>query len=134
MPPPVSLTPAEGRLLHRRAVRLARPLPDAAAALEHHGFIQIDPINVCGRMHDLILRNRVEDYREGGLMRLLHGPVETSLAAEDRTAFEHHLPHSDVLAAMPLDAWPFLLSAMRRRTLGTGSWSGGLEPAQEALA
>ncbi|RYD36305.1 MAG: winged helix-turn-helix domain-containing protein [Verrucomicrobiaceae bacterium] len=39
-----------------------------------------------------------------------------------------------MLAAMPLDAWPFLLSAMRRRTLGTGSWSGGLEPAQEALA
>ncbi|MDB6133334.1 MAG: hypothetical protein JWM59_1577 [Verrucomicrobiales bacterium] len=134
LPQPISLSLSEAHLLHRRAVRLARPLPDAAAALEHHGFIQIDPINVCGRMHDLILRNRVADYREGGLMRLLHGPAEAPLAAEDRTAFEHHLPHSHVLAAMPLDAWPFLLSAMRRRTLGTGSWSGGLEPEQEALA
>lgn len=66
LPPPISLTPAEARLLHRRAVRLARPLPDAGAALEHHGFIQIDPINVCGRMHDLILRNRVADYRKAG--------------------------------------------------------------------
>lgn len=131
---PIRLTLAEARRFHRRAVGLDHPLPDAGAALEHHGFIQIDPINVCGRMHDLILRNRVAGYPEGGLMRHLHGPPEAPLAAEKRTGFEQHLPHSHVLAAMPLAAWPFLLSAMKRRTEGNGSWSGGLEPRQEALA
>ncbi|MES2707947.1 MAG: crosslink repair DNA glycosylase YcaQ family protein [Verrucomicrobiota bacterium] len=133
-PAPLRLNLPEARLFHRRAVRLSRPFPETGAALEHHGFIQIDPINVCGRMHDLILRNRVADYREGGLMRLLHGPADSPLAAESRTAFEHHLPHSHVLAAMPLNAWPYLLAAMRNRTLGTGAWSGGLEPRQAALA
>lgn len=130
---PVSLSVSEARLFHRRAVRLGNPLPDTGAALAYHGFIQIDPINVCGRMQDLILRNRIEGYQEGGLMRHLHGPVEAPLAAGERTAFEHHLPHSNVLAALPLDAWPWLLTAMRGRIGGSGSWSGGLEPRQVAM-
>ncbi len=131
---PLRLTLAEARRFHRRAVRLDAPLPDALAALEHHGFIQIDPINVCGRMQDLILRNRVANYGEGDLMRLVHGPAGAPLAAEARVALEQHLPHSNVLVALPLEAWPWLTAAMRRRTAGTGSWSGGLEPRQEALA
>ena len=36
-------------------------------ALDHLGYAQIDPINVTGRMHELILRNRVIGYREGAL-------------------------------------------------------------------
>jgi uncharacterized protein YcaQ len=52
---------------------LDHPVADVGAALAHHGYIQIDPINVCGRMHDLILRHRVTAYREGDLMRHLHG-------------------------------------------------------------
>lgn len=132
---PVSLSLAEARLFHRRAVRLAgNAVPDTGTALAHHGFIQIDPINVCGRMQDLILRNRVENYVENGLMRHLHGLADAPLAAENRTAFEHHLPHSNVLAALPLEAWPWLLAAMRNRSEGSGAWSGGLEPRQEAMA
>ena len=81
--------------------------------MELYGYVQIDPINVCGRMHDLILRNRVQNYTPGGLMRHLHGNG-APLAADARTAFEHHLPDSGILVAMPLDAWPYLTEAMRR--------------------
>ena len=126
MPSTLHITRLAARRFARAATGLDTPVPEIGKVLERYGYVQIDPINVCGRMHDLILRNRVAEYREGGLMRLLHGPVETPLTAGARTAFEHHLPHSHVLAAMPLDAWPFLLSAMRRRTLVTVSWSGVL--------
>ena len=117
----------------RRALLLDAPVPDIATALAHHGYIQIDPINVCGRMHDLILRNRVTGYREGGLMRHLHG--ETSpLPAAERTAFEHHLPDTHVLVAFTPDAWPHLLGAMRGRTKTPSAWSGKLTPRERDLA
>ena len=131
---PIHLTPADARRFHRRAVLLDAPAPGIGEALSHHGFIQIDPINVCGRMHDLILRNRVAGYREGGLMEHVHGPASEPLAAESRLAFEHHLPHSSVLAVMGLEAWPYLLAAMRRRTTGDSSWSGKLDARQRPLA
>lgn len=111
---------------------LDAPAADLESVLTHHGFIQIDPINVCGRMHDLILRNRVADYREGDLMRHLHGTQP--LPAEERTAFEHHLPHSNNLAALPVSAWPFLQSAMRQRTEYESAWSGKLDERQTELA
>lgn len=56
---PLALAPAVARRFMRRALMLDTPAPDIGAALAHHGYIQIDPINVTGRMHDLILRNRV---------------------------------------------------------------------------
>ncbi|MDB6075258.1 MAG: hypothetical protein JWO89_2898 [Verrucomicrobiaceae bacterium] len=131
---PLRLSSADARRFHRRAVLLDAPAPGVGEALAHHGFIQIDPINVCGRMHDLILRNRVAGYREGGLMEYVHGPASSPLPAEQRTAFEHHLPHSSVLAVMGLEAWPYLLAAMRRRTTGDSSWSGKLDARQRPLA
>lgn len=99
----------------------------------HHGYVQIDPINVCGRMQDHILRNRVAGYREGDLMRHLHGDG-TSPDADRRRAFEHHLPDTNVLVAFPLDAWPHLLAAMHRRTRRHGAWSGRLTPRERPLA
>jgi uncharacterized protein YcaQ len=117
----------------RRAVLLDAPVPDIDSAIAHHGYIQIDPINVCGRMHDLILRNRVVGYREGDLMRHLHGETKP-LPASKRTAFEHHHPETHILVAFPLDAWPHLLGAMRRRTKTTGAWSGKLTPRERDLA
>jgi len=131
---PLTLSPPEARRFHRRAVGLDAPLKNVDAVLARHGFVQIDPINVCGRMHDLILRNRIAGYREDDLMRHLHGDSESPMPVGARTALEHHLPHSNNLAAMPLAAWPFLLAAMRRRTQGEGSWSGRLEPREEAMA
>jgi hypothetical protein len=117
----------------RRALLLDAPAPDIATALAHHGYIQIDPINVCGRMHDLILRHRVRDYREGGLMRHLHGDG-AFLPAEARTAFEHHLPSNHTLVALTLDAWPHLLAEMHHRTHRNGAWSGRLSPRQKEIA
>src|SRR4051812_34135226 len=130
---PLRLDSNSARRFMRRALLLDEPAPDLTTALAHHGYIQIDPINVCGRMHDLILRNRVRDYREGDLMRHLHGGPD-ALPAARRLAFEHHLPTEHTLVALPLDAWPYLLAAMRRRTYGAGSWSGRLSPKQKELS
>lgn len=116
-----------------RALRLDVPAPTMAEALAHLGYIQIDPINVCGRMHDLIARNRVAGYREGDLMRHLHGEG-APLAAGQRVAFEHHLPSSAVLVALTLDAWPHLRAAMHARTKRTSAWSGRLSPRERELA
>ena len=133
MPPVLKVSPLAARRFMRRALLLDTPVPDIATAIAHHGYIQIDPINVCGRMHDLILRNRVAGYREGDLMRHLHGDV-APLPAAARTAFEHHLPDTHVLVAFPLEAWPHLLAAMRGRTRTHGAWSGKLTPRERELS
>ncbi len=129
----LAISTLTARRFARRAVGLDEPFPDIGSALNHHGYVQIDPINVCGRMHDLILRNRVHGYQLGGLMRHLHGE-DAPLAAESRTAFEHHLPDSAVLTAFPLDAWPHLLGAMHLRTQRDSAWSGRLTPDERGLA
>ncbi|MES2658752.1 MAG: crosslink repair DNA glycosylase YcaQ family protein [Verrucomicrobiota bacterium] len=129
----IQLPALTARLFSRRAVGLDVPFPDVGTALAHHGYVQIDPINVCGRMHDLILRNRVDGYQAGGLMRHLHGEMHT-LPAQARTAFEHHLPDTAILAAFPLDAWPHLIAAMRHRTQRDGAWSGRLTSDERKLS
>lgn len=116
----------------RRALLLDQPVRELGAALDHHGYIQIDPINVCGRMHDLMLRNRVAGYREGDLMRYVHG-VGTPLPAAERRAFEHHLPSTGILVVFTPDAWPHLLAAMQARTRRSGAWSGRLTAREKDL-
>jgi uncharacterized protein len=117
----------EARRFLRRAHLIDSPAPDIRTVLAHHGYVQIDPINVCGRMHDHILRNRVAGYREGGLMRHLHGEEEGErLPAGARTAFEHHHPSTDILVAFPLEAWPHLHAAMRERMRRSSAWLGRL--------
>jgi uncharacterized protein YcaQ len=133
VPPVLQVTPLAARRFLRRALLLDAPVPDVDAALAHLGYVQIDPINVCGRMHDLILRNRVAGYREGDLMRHLHGDA-TPLPAARRTAFEHHLPDTHVLVAFPVAAWPHLLGAMRQRTRRAGAWSGRLTPREREFS
>jgi uncharacterized protein YcaQ len=124
---PLILTTAQARRFMLRATGLDGAFGDVAEALEHLGFVQIDPINVCGRMHDHILRHRVREYGEQDLMHHLHreGP---------RGAFEHHLPDSQNLAAMPLEAWPHLQQAMRARERSDSVWSGKLTGAERKLA
>lgn len=129
----LSVTGRAARLFARRAVGLDVPFADTGTALAHHGYIQIDPINVCGRMHDLILRNRVLDYQAGGLMRHLHGEG-TVHSPDQRSGFEHHLPGSSILTAFPLDAWPHLLAAMHQRTRHDGAWSGKLTGDEKDLS
>lgn len=132
----IEATPHAARLFALRALGLAAPFPSVAAAVAHLGYVQIDPINICGRMHDLILRNRVAGYREGDLYRHLHGATDLTmpvLPAEQRTAFEHHHPETHVLVAFPLDAWPHLLAAMRARSRRTSAWSGRLTAREREL-
>ena len=133
MSSPLTLSRADARRFHRRAVLLDGPRPTVAAALDHLAWIQIDPINVCGRMQDLILRNRVAGYREGDLMRHLHGG-DTVLSAEQRTAFEHHHPGSHILVAFSCSAWPYLHAEMDARSRRTGAWSGRLTPREKQLS
>lgn len=135
MNPPVSVPPLAARRFALRALGLETPFPNIATALHHHGYVQIDPINVAGRMHDLILRNRVAGYAEGGLMRHLHGAAAQPLPTGRRTAFEQHLPDtSRVLVAFPLDAWPHLQAEMQARSRRPGVWSGRLTPRERDLA
>jgi uncharacterized protein YcaQ len=117
----------------RRQLLLDQPVSDLGLALDHHGYVQIDPINVCGRMHDLILRHRVTGYREGDLMRYLHGEGDP-LSPAQRRAFEHHVPNTNILVAFPLDAWPHLQAAMHQRSRARGPWSGKLTPRERALS
>ena len=133
LPAPLKVPPVLARGFHRRAVLLDEPTAEIAPVLSHLGFVQIDPINICGRMHDHILRNRVAGYREGGLMQHVHGDGEI-LPANLRLAFEHHLPDTNVLVAFPLEAWPHLLAAMHRRTRLASAWSGRLTRAETQLA
>ncbi len=134
MSPALRLSPSDARRFHLHATGLIVPHASVGAALDHHGYVQIDPINVCGRMHDLMLRNRVASYAEGDLFRHLHGSEAAPLAAPARCAFEHHLPSTNLLVAMPLDAWPFLRRAMRMRAGRPGAWSGRLTRAEKQLA
>ena len=124
---PLILTAAQARRFMLRATGLEGAFGGVAEALLHLGFVQIDPINVSGRMHDHILRHRVRGYREHDLMRHLHHE-------EPRCAFEHHLPDSNNLAALPLDAWPHLQRAMRARERSESPWSGKLTTAEKKLA
>lgn len=133
MPQSISIPMITARRFARKLAGLDTPFPDVISAIGHHGYIQIDPINVCGRMHDLILRNRVHDYRVGGLMRHLHGDNGV-LPSGFRTAFEHHHPGSHNLVAFPLNAWPHLVATMRQRARSDSSWSGSLSRDERELA
>ncbi len=115
-----------------RALGLLTPFPDVATAIRYHGFVQLDPINVCGRMHDLILRNRVAAYREGDLLRHLHGDDSAQpLVPDARLFFEHYF---GVLAALPVEAWPYLVDEIRNRADRPNQWWGRLSAREEQLA
>jgi uncharacterized protein len=133
LPAALEIDPSVARAFALRVTGLAEPHATVANALAHHGYVQIDPINICGRMHDLILRSRVSGYREGDLMRYLHG-ASSPLPADARLAFEHHLPSTGVLVALEREAWPHLRAIMRARTRRTGAWSGRLSPRERVLA
>jgi hypothetical protein len=47
VPHPLRVAPEHARRFPRCALLLDAPAPDVALA--HHGIIQIDPVNVCGR-------------------------------------------------------------------------------------
>ena len=123
---PLIVTAEAARRFMRRILLLDHPVATVADALVHHGYIQVDPINICGRMHDLILRNRVAGYREGDLHAHIH--------SAPRPGFEHCLIGHGILAAFPLSAWPFLTGRMRSRERLRNPWSGALTAREAVLA
>ncbi len=125
-----TITPPQARRFQLLALGLVEPHSDVPSALRHHGYVQMDPINVCGRMHDLILRNRVAGYREGDLLRYVHPGSSTP----DRQAFEHYLPGQGILVAFPLEAWPWLRPHMKLRAASPRGYSGRLSPGEERIA
>jgi uncharacterized protein len=128
----LTVTPAHARRFMLHALGLSSPFPDVMTALGHHGYVQLDPINVCGRMHDLILRHRVAGYREGDLLRCLHGnDPATPPRPDERRTFEHYF---GVLAAMPVDAWPFLAEEIRTAANRPRTWWGRMSAKEERLA
>ncbi|MEZ5302655.1 MAG: crosslink repair DNA glycosylase YcaQ family protein [Verrucomicrobiales bacterium] len=120
------LTPSQARRFHAHALGLDAPFSSVGEALAHLGYVQIDPINVCGRMHDLILRPRVEGYEEGAL--------HVALAGDDPVGFEHYLPGAGILVAFGHEAWPYLVPHMRARRDRARGYARKLTPEEESLA
>ena len=109
----VSQTAARRFLIHKFGLWRPQALPDVPSALDLLEFVQMDSINVCGRIHDLILWARVPDYRPALLDAVLYG--------EPRAAFEYYFPN---LCALPMRDYPYFVRAMRARAATPGRWHG----------
>jgi uncharacterized protein len=112
------LTPAEARrfLIRSFALESYQSLGSVQDALNQLEYIQEDSIDVCGRMHELILWPRVKNYAPEKLHRALYG-IEAH-------AFEHYLPN---LSALPLADYPHFRLRMQERAKKTGRWGGLLD-------
>ncbi len=119
----LTVTPEACRRFLRHALLLDKPLTTTDAALHHHGYIQLDPIDVCGKMHDLILRNRVQDYQRDDLLKALY-------QRQQRAFFEHYI---GVLVALPFEDYRYLLPSMKRRRT-SDRYSGALDADQKKMA
>jgi uncharacterized protein len=124
LPLEVSLMQARQFLL--RATGAAMAATNPSAAIVHLGYVQMDPIDVCGKMHDLILRNRIAEYRRDGLLASLYESMP-------RDFFEHYIPQRGILVAMPVSEYRFIVRAMRTRRNRMG-YGGALDPSQQKLA
>ncbi|PTY03802.1 winged helix-turn-helix domain-containing protein [Opitutaceae bacterium EW11] len=105
---PLKLTREVARRFVRRALWLETASNDVPSALSHLGYIQLDPLNVCGRMQDLILRNRVAGYAEGDLLRAVHGEPIAESPMVRRAGFEHYIPGQGILCAWPKESFRFI--------------------------
>src|SRR6267154_2409269 len=103
---PASLSLAEARAISLRSQGLAEdPAPFGSgkaavlAAIQHLGYVQVDPINVIQRAHHHVLWSRVPDYQP----EMLH-----ELQSPDVSVFEYwnhatsYLPTSDFRFSLPL--------------------------------
>jgi uncharacterized protein len=112
------LTPAEARrfLIRSFALESWQALGSVQSALDRLEYIQEDSIDVCGRMHELILWPRVKNYAPEKLHQALYGP--------EAHAFEHYLPN---LSALPLADYPHFRLRMHERAQIPGRWGGLLD-------
>jgi uncharacterized protein YcaQ len=120
----ITIDTATARRFLREAHGLTgfQTFPDVRAALRRLEFVQEDSINVCGRMHDLILWNRVAEYASEKLGAALY--------EEPRQAFEYYFPN---LCALPIDEYPYFVRSMRARIDAPGRWHA-LSPDESEVA
>jgi len=100
-------------------------LPDVPTVIERLGFVQEDSINVCGRIHDLILWARVREYSPALLSAALY--------ESPRRAFEYYFPN---LCALPLSNYRYFAPAMARyrgKYTRWGQITDEEEPVAEAI-
>ena len=74
------------------------------------GGLQLDPLPVLGRNHDLVLQSRVDGIHPGQALDLIH---------RERLGFEYW---DKVLCVLPMSAYPKLRAYMRQ---GGEPWTGG---------
>lgn len=120
---PISRAGARRFLIDAFALSGFQTLPDVHIALETLGFVQEDSINVCGRIHDLILWSRVRGYTPSALGDYLYGE-------SPRRAWEFYLPN---LCVLPVRDYPYFAPAMRHQREKESRW-GRLTPEEEAAA
>jgi len=96
-------------------------LPDIPAALARLEFVQMDSINVCGRIHDLVLWSRVADYKPADLHNFLY---ETS----PRPAFEYYFPN---LCILPTPELPYFRRKMEANRDSASRWGRMTEQERE---
>ncbi len=114
----VCLTPSEARrfLISSFALPHWQAQSSVQDVLDHLEYVQEDSIDVCGRMHELILWPRIKDYTPQVLHKALYG--------ESAHAFEHYLPN---LSVIPLIDHPHFLMRMRERGATPHRWGGLFE-------
>lgn len=84
------------------------------------GCIQFDPIDICGKNHELVLQSRVKGFRPDLLYKLIY---------EDRALVDYWDKNMSIL---PAEDWPYM---ERRRRASADSYgrSAELQAAKEAL-
>lgn len=118
----VSLAAVRRYLVRAFALNGFQALPHVAAAVERLQFVQEDSINVCGRIHDLILWPRVAGYTPQDLHQYLY--------EAPRQGFEYYFPN---LSVLPLSDYSCFLRSMHNRAAAPGRWHG-LQPEEEPVA
>jgi uncharacterized protein len=94
-------------------------------AIDRLGFVQEDSINICGRMHDLILWQRVKHYTPERLADALYGKDPAA------TAFEFHFPNLCVLSQ---SIYPYFVGRMQARKNSDSHYWGALSSEERDIA
>lgn len=121
-PRTISLSAARRFLVHTFALDAWQTLPDVRTVIDRLEFVQEDSINMCGRIHDLVLWPRVLGYTPTDLHRALY--------ESPRQAWEYYFPN---LCALPLADISYFRRAMQAREAKPGRWHG-LEGEEETVA
>ncbi len=90
------------------------------AAVRELGLVQMDPVRIVERNHDLVLRNRIGGYR----------PAHLEQALDRRLVFEYRCGNRSLL---PMDDYPWFMPSMARREKHHGKRLAELDSAVRAV-